>query len=339
MPGQRVLPAQFAMHVFATRRQSRYDDRERTKFWTAYTGHNAGVTHRCYLALVLCTLATRTRLSGLVSRHMSWLERSATRLAWPCRGLYGLPLHFCRLGAQVEAAAEEEIAIGKGTGFSDVARVSTFKGRGCSCKVGQRRPCPFSSRDFIPSEPPARKWRFPYYLSMLGDAYTQSARFGDGSSLNEGWLLPRKTTTVFRRPSCTASGSAAGRVADKAPQPRTASPSYRDGPAPAEPGMGVRTTMSLARSGYGRAPRRGPRRARGRLRHVHGRVHDAGPRGRRALIETWPDFPRPAAVASESRPCQHHGRLRAHAFGQGQIILREESTPQRGTTVKVPRYL
>src|SRR5262249_26793029 len=27
---------------------SGYDDRERTKFWTAYTGHNAGVTHRCY---------------------------------------------------------------------------------------------------------------------------------------------------------------------------------------------------------------------------------------------------------------------------------------------------
>ena len=30
-----------------------YDDRERTKFWTAYTGHDAGVTHRCYLALAL----------------------------------------------------------------------------------------------------------------------------------------------------------------------------------------------------------------------------------------------------------------------------------------------
>src|SRR6185503_1713153 len=30
-----------------------YDDRERTKFWTTYTGHDAGVTHRCYLALTL----------------------------------------------------------------------------------------------------------------------------------------------------------------------------------------------------------------------------------------------------------------------------------------------
>ena len=30
-----------------------YDDRERTKFWTAYSGHDGGVTHRCYLALTL----------------------------------------------------------------------------------------------------------------------------------------------------------------------------------------------------------------------------------------------------------------------------------------------
>src|SRR5258707_6273844 len=34
-----------------------YDDRERTKFWTAYSGHDAGVTHRCYLALALWHLA------------------------------------------------------------------------------------------------------------------------------------------------------------------------------------------------------------------------------------------------------------------------------------------
>src|SRR4029453_6812584 len=31
----------------------RYEDLERTKFWMSFTGHNAGVTHRCYLALTL----------------------------------------------------------------------------------------------------------------------------------------------------------------------------------------------------------------------------------------------------------------------------------------------
>ena len=33
-----------------------YDDRERTQFWSTFTGHNAGVTHRCYLALALWQL-------------------------------------------------------------------------------------------------------------------------------------------------------------------------------------------------------------------------------------------------------------------------------------------
>ena len=30
-----------------------YDDRQRTQFWAAHTGQDAGVTHRCYLALAL----------------------------------------------------------------------------------------------------------------------------------------------------------------------------------------------------------------------------------------------------------------------------------------------
>ena len=32
---------------------ARYDDRERTRFWAARVGEDAGVTHRCYLALTL----------------------------------------------------------------------------------------------------------------------------------------------------------------------------------------------------------------------------------------------------------------------------------------------
>ena len=32
---------------------SRYDDRERTRLWASVVGEDAGVTHRCYLALAL----------------------------------------------------------------------------------------------------------------------------------------------------------------------------------------------------------------------------------------------------------------------------------------------
>src|SRR5262249_57735609 len=45
-------------------------------------------------------------------------------------------------------------------------------------------------------------------------------------------------------------------------------------------GAGGRAEPRPARAGAG-PPRRGPRRAGGRLRHLHGRLHDPGPRGRR----------------------------------------------------------
>src|SRR5260370_33165995 len=55
MPGATMFyGAQFAeARVCSEKAVAAYDDRERTRFWTASTGHNAGVTHRCYLALVL----------------------------------------------------------------------------------------------------------------------------------------------------------------------------------------------------------------------------------------------------------------------------------------------
>ena len=55
MPGATMFyRAQFAdARACYEKAVAAYDDRERTRFWTAYTGHNAGVTHRCYLALAL----------------------------------------------------------------------------------------------------------------------------------------------------------------------------------------------------------------------------------------------------------------------------------------------
>src|SRR5689334_3667529 len=52
-----------------------YDDRARTKFWTAYTGHDAGVTHRCYLALTLWHLGFPDQAQAL-ARESCDLARS-----------------------------------------------------------------------------------------------------------------------------------------------------------------------------------------------------------------------------------------------------------------------
>jgi len=42
-----ILPGQFAdARACYENALTAYDDRDRTKFWTAFTGHDAGVTHR-----------------------------------------------------------------------------------------------------------------------------------------------------------------------------------------------------------------------------------------------------------------------------------------------------
>ena len=100
-----------------------YDDRARTKFWTAYSGHDAGVTHRCYLALALwhlgypdqaLKLAGEMRELARTIGHAFSLGHAVDFAAF----LY----HYCRLGAEVEAMAEEEMTHRDGTGLSVLAR-------------------------------------------------------------------------------------------------------------------------------------------------------------------------------------------------------------------------
>src|SRR5204863_6058938 len=95
-----------------------YDDRERTKFWTAYTGHNAGVTNRCYLTLTLWHLGYPDKALQL-DREMRELAREIGHPFSLGHALdFGAFLYqYCRNGAGVLAAAEEEMAVGKEHGF------------------------------------------------------------------------------------------------------------------------------------------------------------------------------------------------------------------------------
>jgi class 3 adenylate cyclase/tetratricopeptide (TPR) repeat protein len=95
-----------------------YDDRGRTRFWATHTGHNAGVTHRCYLALVLWHLGypdqalrldRETRELARTIGHAFTTGHAMDFTAFLC--------HYCRLGAEVQAAADEEIALATDQGF------------------------------------------------------------------------------------------------------------------------------------------------------------------------------------------------------------------------------
>ena len=137
-----------------------YDDRERTRFWAAHTGHDAGVTHRCYLAMALWHLGYPDQALKAQSRDASSWPATighAFSLAMPWttrRWLY----HYCRLGAEVQAAAEEEIAIATEQGFPLWHASGTLhKGAGMLLQGRPEEALPLApARASTPSGPPGR---------------------------------------------------------------------------------------------------------------------------------------------------------------------------------------
>src|SRR5262249_12940280 len=166
-----------------------YDDRGRTRFWATHTGHDAGVTHRCYLALVLWHL-------GYPDQALR-LAREAQELARTIGHAFSLGHavdftaflgHYCRLGAELRAAAEEESAIGTAQGFQLWQALGTLhKGAGILLQGRPEEALPVLLKGFRAFRATGSEVRVPAYLGMLGDAYTQSARFEDAhKALNEG---------------------------------------------------------------------------------------------------------------------------------------------------------
>jgi predicted ATPase len=172
-----------------------YDDRERTKFWTAYTGHNAGVTHRCYLALVLWHLGYPDQALK-VDREMRELART---IGHPFSLGHAVDFtaflyHYCRLGAEVQAAAEEEMAIGMEQGFQLWHALGTLhKGAGMLLNGRREEALRLLLKGYSAFRATGAEVRVPSYLGMLGDAYTQAARFEDAhKALNEGLAVAEK---------------------------------------------------------------------------------------------------------------------------------------------------
>ena len=197
MPGATMFyRAQFAeARACYEKAVAAYDDRERTRFWTAYTGHNAGVTHRCYLALALWHL-------GYPDQALR-LDRETHELARTIGHAFSLGhavdftaflYHYCRLGAEVQAAAEEEMAIGTEQGFQLWHALGTLhKGAGMLLQGRREEALPLLLKGFSAFRATGAEVRVPSYLGMLGDAYTQSGRFEDAhKALNEGLAVAEK---------------------------------------------------------------------------------------------------------------------------------------------------
>jgi serine/threonine protein kinase/predicted ATPase len=172
-----------------------YDDRERTRFWAGHTGHNAGVTHRCYLALDLWHL-------GYPDQALK-LDRETRELARNIGHAFSIGhaidftaflSYYCRLGAELRAAAEEELALATDQGFQLWHALGTLhKGAGMLLQGRREEALPLLLKGFSAFRATGAGVRVPAYLGMLGDAYTQSARFEDAhQALNEGLSVAEK---------------------------------------------------------------------------------------------------------------------------------------------------
>jgi class 3 adenylate cyclase/predicted ATPase len=156
-----------------------YDDRKRTKFWAVHTGHDAGVTCRSNLAMALWHLGYPDQ-ALTVNREML---RVAREIGHPFSLAYALHhtgwlYQYCLLGPEVQAAADEEIAIATEQGFSLWYATGTFfKGAGMLLKDAADGALPLLRKGLDAFRATGAELTLPFQLCTLGDAYAQTGQF------------------------------------------------------------------------------------------------------------------------------------------------------------------
>jgi serine/threonine protein kinase/tetratricopeptide (TPR) repeat protein len=172
-----------------------YDDRERTKYWTTYIGQNAGVTHRCYLALALWHLGYPDQALE-IDREMVELART---IGHPFSLVFALHhsswlYQYCRRGVEAQAAGDEQIRIASEQGFGFYhASGMLFKAGGLLLQDRVEDALPLLVKGLDSYRATGAGVSLPYYLSLLVAAYTQAGRFEQASrTLDEALAIADK---------------------------------------------------------------------------------------------------------------------------------------------------
>jgi len=178
-----------------------FDDRERTAYWAGLLGENAGVTHRCYLALALWHLGFPDKalrlneemleLARAIDQPFS-LEYALHHTAW----LY----QHCRLGIPAQAAGDEQVRIATEQGFLFWHASGTLYVAGSLLLQGQlEEGLRLLQKGLEAYRGTGAKLALPYYLSMLADGCMRTGRFaGAREALNEALTLVEKNDERFQ---------------------------------------------------------------------------------------------------------------------------------------------
>jgi TOMM system kinase/cyclase fusion protein len=178
-----------------------FDDRGRTQFWTAHTGQDSGVTHRCYLALALwhlgwsdqaLALSQETMVLARSVGHPFSLGYALHHRGWLC--------HHCRLGAEAQAAGEEAIAIGAEQGFAMWHATGTlYRASGLLLQNRVDAALPLLEAGLPAYRATGAELALPFYLSLLGEAYSRRRRFAEArATFDEALAIAAKNDDRFQ---------------------------------------------------------------------------------------------------------------------------------------------
>ena len=174
------------------------------------TGHNAGVTHRCYLALALWHLGYPDQALKL-DREMRELARTIGHpfsLAMPWTSPACL-YQYCRLGAEVQAAGRgRDRASRPNRAFSSGTRWARFTRAAGLLLQGRRDealPLLLKGLSGLPGHRGGSPRSVLPQHAGRGLHAGRALRGRARRRWTKGWRSPRRTTTAATRPSCTAS--------------------------------------------------------------------------------------------------------------------------------------
>jgi class 3 adenylate cyclase/tetratricopeptide (TPR) repeat protein len=181
---------------------SHYDDRERTALWASHVGQNAGITHRCYLALVLWQLgypeqalrvSQETLKLARAINHPFSLAYAQHHTSW----LY----HQLGLPAETQAAGEEGIQTATEHGFAMFHATGTlYKAAGVLLEGRPNEALPLLTRGLEAYRLTGAGLALPYYLSILGNAYIQADRPNDAKEvLDEGLAIAERSGELCQK--------------------------------------------------------------------------------------------------------------------------------------------
>jgi class 3 adenylate cyclase/predicted ATPase len=175
---------------------AQYDDRERTRAWATRVGEDAGVTHRCYLALALWQLGYAERAIA-VNREMLDIARSIKHpfsLAYAQHHTSWLYQNL-RMPHETLAQSEEQIRTSSEHGFPLFQATGIIYGAAGRLLQGQAKPAlPVLIKGLEAYRATGAGLALPYYIGLLGEGCTQAAiRVDAERALDEALSIAAKT--------------------------------------------------------------------------------------------------------------------------------------------------